>query len=91
MWRMPFRAPLDLIPSETAVLIASTAEMEAALRDHWEDATAAMHDADARRLYVEVTETLEKRASVRISESDSLPSSSWASPLTDAPISIPAA
>jgi transcription-repair coupling factor (superfamily II helicase) len=30
-----------------------------------------MHHADARRLYVEVTETLEKRASVRISESDS--------------------
>jgi transcription-repair coupling factor (superfamily II helicase) len=66
-----FRAPLDLIPPETAVLIASAAEMETALHDHWEDATAAMHDADARRLYVDVTEALEKRASVRISESDS--------------------
>jgi transcription-repair coupling factor (superfamily II helicase) len=66
-----FRAPLDLIPPETAVLIASSAEMETALRDHWEDATAAMHDADARRLYVDVAEALEERASVRISESDS--------------------
>jgi transcription-repair coupling factor (superfamily II helicase) len=66
-----FRAPLDLIPPDTAVLIASTAEMETALQDHWEDATAAMHDADARRLYVDVAETLEKRASVRIAESDS--------------------
>src|SRR5436190_5231847 len=37
-----FRAPLDVIPPETAVLIAAAGEMEGALRDHWEDATAAM-------------------------------------------------
>ncbi len=66
-----FRAPLDLIPPETAVLIAAAAEMESALRDHWEDATAAMHSSDARRLYVEVSGALADRGSVRISESDS--------------------
>src|SRR4051794_40344145 len=65
-----FRAPLELIPDDTAVLIAAVGEMEAALRDHWEDATAAMHDSDARRLYVEVSGALADRASVTISDSD---------------------
>jgi transcription-repair coupling factor (superfamily II helicase) len=66
-----FRAPLELIPQETAVLIASAGEMEAALRDQWEDVTAAMHSEDARRLYVDVADALDHRASVRISDSDS--------------------
>jgi transcription-repair coupling factor (superfamily II helicase) len=66
-----FRAPLELIPPESAVLIASAGEMEAALRDQWEDVTAAMHSEDARRLYVDVAEALTERASVRISDSDS--------------------
>src|SRR3954452_7911400 len=66
-----FRAPLELIPQETAVLIASAGEMEAALRDQWEDVTAAMHSDDARRLYVDVADALDHRASVRISDSDS--------------------
>jgi transcription-repair coupling factor (superfamily II helicase) len=66
-----FRAPLELTPPETAVLIASAGEMEAALRDQWEDVTAAMHSDDARRLYVDVGEELTERASVRISGSDS--------------------
>src|SRR4051812_11468900 len=66
-----FRAPLELTPPETAVLIASAGEMEAALRDQWEDVTAAMHSDDARRLYVDVGEELTERASVRISASDS--------------------
>src|SRR5215204_2359535 len=65
-----FRAPLELIPPETAVLIAAAGEMEVALRDHWEDATAAMHDSDARRLYVDIAGLLEDRASVRISDSN---------------------
>ncbi len=65
-----FRAPLDVIPAETAVLVAAAGEMEAALRDQWEDATAAMHSSDASRLYVDVTEALNERAAVRISDSD---------------------
>jgi transcription-repair coupling factor (superfamily II helicase) len=66
-----FRAPLELIPPETAVVIASAGEMEAALRDQWEDVTAAMHSDDARRLYVDVAQALAERAAVRISDSDS--------------------
>ncbi len=65
-----FRAPLEVIPPETAVLIAAEGEMETALHDHWEDAAAAMHSSDARRLYVDVAAALGERASVRISDSD---------------------
>jgi transcription-repair coupling factor (superfamily II helicase) len=65
-----FRAPLDLIADDTVILIAAASEMEAALRDHWEDATAAMHSSDASRLYVDVSDALNERAAVRISDSD---------------------
>ena len=61
-----FRAPLDLIDPETAVLIASAEEIPAALSDHWDDVTTAMHDADARHLYVDVAEPLAKRALLTI-------------------------
>ncbi len=57
-----FRAPLDLIDERTAVLVASAEEIPAALRDHWEDVTTAMHDADARHLYVDVADPLAARA-----------------------------
>src|SRR5581483_2442081 len=65
-----FRAPLDVIPAETAILIAAVGELESALRDHWEDATAAMHSSDASRLYVDVSDALTERAVLRISDSD---------------------
>jgi transcription-repair coupling factor (superfamily II helicase) len=57
-----FRAPLDLIGTETAVVLAAAEEIEPALRDHWEDVTTAMHDSDARHLYVEVFGPLRERA-----------------------------
>jgi transcription-repair coupling factor (superfamily II helicase) len=57
-----FRPLLDLIPAETAIALADADQHEGALRDHWEDVTAAMHDADARSLYVEVTAPLRERA-----------------------------
>jgi transcription-repair coupling factor (superfamily II helicase) len=57
-----FRAPLELIASDTAVLLAAAEETPTALRDHWEDVTTAMHDSDARHLYVEVAEPLAARA-----------------------------
>jgi transcription-repair coupling factor (superfamily II helicase) len=66
-----FRAPLELIPPQTVVLIASAGEMEAALRDQWQDVTAAMHSDDAHRLYVDVADALAERASVRVSDSHS--------------------
>jgi len=65
-----FRAPLDLIPDDTAILVAAAGEMESALHDQWEDATAAMHSSDASRLYVNVSDALDERAALRISDSD---------------------
>jgi len=61
-----FRAPLDLIGDEVALLTAADEEIDAALRTHWEDVTAAMHSDDARRLYVDVAEPLAERASLRL-------------------------
>ncbi len=57
-----FVAPLDLIGQDTAVVLAAAEEIPAALHDHWEDVTTAMHDADARHLYVDVAEPLAERA-----------------------------
>jgi transcription-repair coupling factor (superfamily II helicase) len=57
-----FGAPLDLVPDTAATILAAAEEIEPALRDHWEDATAAMHADDARHLYVEVAAPLAARA-----------------------------
>ncbi|MQA74254.1 MAG: transcription-repair coupling factor [Solirubrobacterales bacterium] len=57
-----FRAPLDLIGDDAAVLLAAAEEIPTALRDHWDDVTTAMHDSDARHLYVDVAEPLAERA-----------------------------
>jgi transcription-repair coupling factor (superfamily II helicase) len=57
-----FGPPLDLVPAETAVVLAAAEEIEPALRDHWEDATAAMHADDAQHLYVDVAAPLAARA-----------------------------
>jgi transcription-repair coupling factor (superfamily II helicase) len=59
-----FGAPLDLVPEEAAVILAAAEEIEPALRDHWDDATTAMHADDARHLYVDVAEPLATRASL---------------------------
>ena len=42
------RAPLDLLPANAAIVISGAEDIEPALRDHWDDVTAAMHDSDAR-------------------------------------------
>src|SRR6476659_7410038 len=57
-----FGPPPDLVPGEAAVILAAAEEIEPALRDHWEDATAAMHADDARKLYVDVAAPLAARA-----------------------------
>ncbi|HET7053199.1 MAG TPA: transcription-repair coupling factor [Solirubrobacterales bacterium] len=62
-----FGPPLDLVPEEAAVILAADEEIEPALRDHWEDATAAMHAEDARHLYVDVAAPLAARAVLSIS------------------------
>jgi transcription-repair coupling factor (superfamily II helicase) len=61
-----FQAPLDLVPDGAAVILAAAEEIEPALRDHWEDATAAMHADDARHLYVDVAAPLGDRAALSL-------------------------
>jgi transcription-repair coupling factor (superfamily II helicase) len=61
-----FRAPLDLVPESAAVVLAAAEEIEPALRDNWEDVTTAMHDEDARHLYVDVAEPLAARAALAL-------------------------
>ena len=61
-----FLAPLDLVPDDAAVVLAAAEEIEPALRDHWEDATAAMHADDAQHLYVDVAAPLVARASLSL-------------------------
>ncbi len=60
-----YGAVLDLIDERTAIVVSE--EVEAGLRDHWDDVTATMHDADARRLYVDVAGPLAERAAIAIS------------------------
>ena len=61
-----FGAPLDLVPDSAAVILAAAEEIEPALRDHWEDVTAAMHADDARHLYVDVAAPLAERAALSL-------------------------
>ncbi len=61
-----FVAPLDLIGDDTAVVLAAAEEIPAALHDHWEDVTTAMHDADARHLYVDVADPLAERSVLNV-------------------------
>ncbi len=61
-----FRAPLDLVGDGAAVILSPADEIEPALLDHWEDATTAMHAADARHLYVDVAAPLGERAVLSI-------------------------
>ncbi len=61
-----FRAPLDLVPETAAVVLAAAEEIEPALHDHWEDATASMHADDAQHLYVDVAAPLAARAALSL-------------------------
>jgi transcription-repair coupling factor (superfamily II helicase) len=65
-----FRPILDLIPDDTAIAVSESDQIEVALRDHWDDVTAAMPDADARRLYVDVAAPLAERATIAVSALD---------------------
>jgi len=61
-----FRAPLELVPEAAAVVLVGEEEIEPALRDHWEDATTAMHADDAQHLYVDVAAPLAERAALAL-------------------------
>jgi len=65
-----FGSFLDLIPAETAIVSTAADEVAQALKDHWEDVTTAIHDDDARRLYVEVSGPLAERACLAVSARD---------------------
>ena len=58
---------LELIGAETAVVIATAEDLDAALDDHLTDVRAAIHDDDVGALYVEVAESLAARACLRVS------------------------
>ncbi len=65
-----FRAFLDLVPADAAVLIAAEEDVEPALADHWQDVCAAFHDSDAHHLYVspdDIRAALAERATARLS------------------------
>ena len=59
-----FGPPLALVPDSAAVILTAAEEIEPALRDHWEDATTAMHADDAQHLYVDVAAPLAARAAI---------------------------
>ena len=61
-----FLGPLDLVPDAALVVIASAEEIPGALHDHWEDVTASIEEDDARRLYLDVAEPLQERASLSL-------------------------
>ncbi len=68
-----FRAFLDLVDQDTAVLIAAEEEIKPALADNWQDVCAAFHDDDARDLYVSpdaIQAQLDARAAIRLSSID---------------------
>jgi transcription-repair coupling factor (superfamily II helicase) len=65
-----FGALLDLLGSETQLIVAAEEELTPALNDHWSDVCAAFADADAHHLYVspeEIAATLDARTHIWLS------------------------
>jgi transcription-repair coupling factor (superfamily II helicase) len=65
-----FGALLELIASETEIVIAAEEELEPALEDHWSDVCTAFADEDAHHLYVKpaaIEADLDKRARIWLS------------------------
>ncbi len=65
-----FGALLDLIGSETELLVAAEEELAPVLSDHWTDVCAAFGDADAHHLYVSpqnIEDALTSRARIWLS------------------------
>jgi transcription-repair coupling factor (superfamily II helicase) len=68
-----FHPFLELAADGAEVLIAGEEDLEPALADHWQDVTAAFHDADAHHLYVDpqdIISSLEHRVRIRLSSID---------------------
>ncbi len=65
-----FGALLDLLGSDTQLLIAAEEELAPALSDHWTDVTTAFKDEDAHHLYVspeQIEAALKERARIWLS------------------------
>ncbi len=68
-----FHPFLELAAPDAEVLIAGEEDLAPALTDHWQDVTAAFHDADAGHLYVEpdrILDALAQRVRIRLSSID---------------------
>ncbi len=68
-----FHPLLELVPDEAKVALAGEEDIAPALRDHWQDVTAAFHDSDAHQLYVDpqaIERTLAQRARIRVASID---------------------
>jgi transcription-repair coupling factor (superfamily II helicase) len=68
-----FNSFLDLAAPDAAVLVAGEEDLAPALKDHWQDVTAAFHDQDADHLYVapeEILSALDARVRIRLSSID---------------------
>jgi transcription-repair coupling factor (superfamily II helicase) len=68
-----FHSFLELAAAQASVLIAGAEDLAPALADHWQDVTAAFHDADAHHLYVapeQIMAQLDQRVSIRLSSID---------------------
>ncbi len=68
-----FHSFLKLAAPEAEVIIAGEEDLAPALTDHWQDVTAAFHDADADHLYVapeEIVSALDARVRIRLSSID---------------------
>ncbi len=68
-----FHPFLSLAPADASVLISGDEEVIPVLADHWQDVTAAFHDEDAHRLYVDpsaIVDDLTRRARIRLQSID---------------------
>ena len=68
-----FHPFLELAAPDAAVLLAGEEDLAPALKDHWQDVTAAFHDEDADHLYVapeEILSALDARVRIRLSSID---------------------
>ncbi|HYB23603.1 MAG TPA: transcription-repair coupling factor [Solirubrobacteraceae bacterium] len=65
-----FRELLELVGSDTELLVAAEEDLEPVLGDHWSDVCAALGEEDARRLHVgpeRIRQTLAERARIWLS------------------------
>jgi transcription-repair coupling factor (superfamily II helicase) len=68
-----FHPFLDLAPKGAAIMIAGEEDVAPALKDHWQDVSAAFKDRDVRHLYVDadaINHALHDRAQIRLSSID---------------------